>query len=120
MLAPVLVPVGIAFAKRELEAAGSDRFDLAQHAADEFPAGGKPVAEEVRMHVMECIEQHLKELGRVSKVLHVGRHHLESVLGTVAKVVHDAGLAGSSGRREHHVAGAQGLPQFRDKRVAEA
>ena len=99
VLAPVPVPVGIAFTKRELETAGSDRFDLAQHAADEFPACGKPVAKEIRMRVVECVEQHLKEVGRMRQVLHVDRHHLESVLGMVAQVVHDAGLAGSSGRR---------------------
>ena len=69
---------------------------------------------------MESIEQHLEEVGRVGQVLNIDRHHLEPVLGMVAQVIHDAGLAGSSGRGEHDMPGAQGPPQLRQKRPAES
>ena len=72
------------------------------------------------MRVVEPVEQQLEEVGRVSQVLHVDRHHLEPVLGMVAQVVHDAGLAGTPGRREHDVPGAQGLPPLRHERAAES
>ena len=48
----------------------------------------------------------------MGQVLDVDRHHRESVLGMVAQVVHDAGLAGSSRCREHHMPGAQRSPQL--------
>lgn len=58
--------------------------------------------------------------GHGSKRLHVDRHHLKSVLGMVAQVVQNAVLAGSTRRREHHVADAQGLSQFCHELAAEA
>ena len=69
---------------------------------------------------MESIDQHLEEIGRMGQILNVDRHHREPILGMVAQVVHDAGLAGSSRRREHHMAGAQRVPQLRQKRLAES
>ena len=119
MAAPVRVPVGIALAERKLEAADRDRVDLLQYATDESPTCGKAIAHELRMRIMEPIEQHLEEVGRMVQVLDVNRDHREPALGMVAQVIHDAGLAGSPGRGEHHVPGAQRLPQLRDEILAE-
>ena len=69
---------------------------------------------------MESVEQYLEEVRRVGQVLNVDRHHGKSVLGMIAQVVHDAGLAGPTRRREHYMPGAQRLPQVRQKCRAES
>ena len=69
---------------------------------------------------MESIEQDLEEVCGVGQVLNVDRHHGKSVLGMIAQVVHDAGLAGPTRRREHHMSDAQRLPQIRQECLAES
>ena len=71
VLAPVLAPVGGALAQPKLEATDTDFVDLSDHAADEFPTCGKPVAHEIRMGIVESIEQYLEEVGRMGQVLDV-------------------------------------------------
>ena len=71
MLPPVRAPVVIAPAKLKLESAHADPVDSFQHAVDESPTRGKLVAHEVRMCVVEPIEQHLEEVGRMDQVLDV-------------------------------------------------
>ena len=120
VLAPVLAPVGIAPTQRKLEATGSDLVDPSQHVADKSPACGKPLTHEIGMRIMESIEQHLEEVGRMGQVLNVDRHDREPVLGMIAQVVHNAGLAGAARCREHQMSGAQRLPQLRHERPAES
>ena len=120
VLTPVRAPVGIAPSQRKLETADTDLVDLSQHATDKSPTCSKSIAHEIRMRIMESIEQHLEEVGRMGQVLNVDRHHRIPVLGMVTQVIHDAGLAGSSRRGEHQMRGAQRSPQLRHKCPAES
>ena len=78
VLTPVRAPVGIALSQPKLEAADTDFVDLSEYAADEFPTCGKLVAHEIRIRIVESIEQYLEEVGRMGQILNVDRHHRES------------------------------------------
>ena len=60
MLAPIVSPVGITFAQRDLESTGTDFGNLVQGAFDEFPSRGQFIAKELGVVIQKRVENRVK------------------------------------------------------------
>ena len=117
MMPPVVFPIRIGFPQPHLEFADVDFRYLAKSIGEEFPAF-RQTFDEIGMPILQSVEDGLKEIGGMGKVLNVLVDHRETVLGEIPQMIHHAGLARAARRGEENMPGAEGFPEFDEESLA--